>query len=68
MYGGLQMGEVQEAVRRHLTPLGLELQAIVDHLTWVLGAGLGSSVRAVLFQPTRIQGFRAENIFFIDAM
>lgn len=42
------MGEVQEAVRRHQTPLELELQAIVDHLMWVLGAGLGSSVRAVL--------------------
>lgn len=35
------MGEVQEAVRRHQTPLELELQVIVDHLMWVLGAGLG---------------------------
>lgn len=48
LWGGLQMDEVQEAVRRHQTPLELELQAIVDHLMWVLGAGLGSSVRAVL--------------------
>lgn len=47
MYVYVQMNECLESQKQALGPMKRELQVVVNHQTWVLGAKLGFSATAV---------------------
>lgn len=46
MGAGVHVNVIPIEVIRRTQPLGLELQAVVSHLTWMLGSQLRSSTKA----------------------